>query len=371
MKRVRWMLVGVLAVTLSGLGWFGIAQAQSITATVDKGKTVDGSVYSGGQTIRIHGTVNGDVHCAGQDVIIDGTVKGDVLCAAQTIKITGTVEGSVRVAGQDVLLNGAVGGSISVAGDRVMVAKDARVARDATLAASTLDLQGVVARDATLVSAKATISGTVNRHVAYSGGDLSLTEKARVNGGITYRSDRSITVGDKAVVNGAVERKKQEDKKNNDGQWLLTLVGVLAALAFAVTLVLVWPQAIHNTSDVAVRSLGKTLLVGFAAAFAVPGALILLAMTLIGIPLAIFGFLAWLLILMLSGPVAGYYLGSMILSKAKNPIIIMLFGVSLLLVLYAIPVVSFLAMLFAYLIGSGALLLKIKRRIPKPRYTVE
>lgn len=370
MKRLKWAGIASLAVVLSGLGWFGIAQAQSITATVPKGQTIDGSVYSAGQTVRISGTVNGDVHCAGQDVLIDGTVKGDVLCVGQNVKISGPVEGSIRVAAQDILIDDHVGRSVSVAGDRVLLSKDAHIMWDATIAGNAVDVIGEIERDATIASSRSVISGTIGRHLTYNGSQLALENGAKVLGGITYKSERSITINDNAEVKGEVERKKSEEKKQGTN-WAMAIGYFLAMLMFAVVLVLIWPQAVNATSNIAAKNLGKTMLTGIVALFAVPVVLVLMAFTLVGIPAAVFGLLAWLLVLMLSGPIAAYYLGRMILSKAKNPVLIMLFGASLLLVLNSVPVISFFVMLLAYIIGSGAILLKIKSHMPKPKYSVK
>jgi hypothetical protein len=46
----------------------------------------------------------------------------------------------------------------------------------------------------------------------------------------------------------------------------------------------------------------------------------------------------------------------------------MLVGASLLLVIYFIPVIGFLALLSAWWIGSGMLLLEVFHRYPKPSY---
>lgn len=372
MKRLKWLVLAAFMVTLSGLSWFGIAQAQSMTTRVAKNKVIDGSVYSAGRDIRIDGTVNGDLHCFGQEVYITGTVKGDVLCAGQILKITGTVEGSVRAAGQEVVLAGHIGHGASIAADIVTVQKDAHIVQDATLAGSTVRISGEVGRDVTATAAALNVEGAVGRTLMYSGSRIDVSKGASVLGGITYQSDRSITIDDQATIKGEVERKKAEDTSSGFN-WMFALGVFLAMLLFALAIVLLWPQAVHATSDIAVRSLGKTMLVGFMAAILVPIAIVLLALSVVGIPLAFLAMLIGLLVAMLSGPVAAYYLGSMILSKSKNPVLIMLLGASILLVVYALPlpVITFFAMLFSYLIGTGAILIKIRRSIPKPTYRVE
>ena len=372
MKRLKWLMVAVFVVALSGLGWIGVAQAQSMTTHVAKHKTIDGSVYSAGKTVRIAGTVNGDVHCAGQEVYITGVVKGDVLCAGQIIKVTGTVEGSVRVAGQEVTLAGHIGHAASIAGDVVTLQKDAHIVQDATLAGNTVRVTGDVGRDATVTGNVLNVEGTVGRTLMYSGGRIDINKGASVLGGIVYQSGNSITIDDSATVKGEVERKKQESNQGGFS-FIHALTIFLAMMLFALALVLLWPKLIHSTSDIAVRSLGKTMLVGLVASLVVPVGIVVLAMSLVGLPLAILALLIGLTVAMLSWPVAAYYFGSMFMSKSKNPIAIMALGASVLLVVgvLPLPIITILAMIFAYFIGTGAILIKIRRSIPKPVYRVE
>lgn len=370
MKRLKWLVVAVFTLAISGVGWLGVAQAQSMATHVGKHKVVDGSVYSAGRTIKIEGTVNGDVHCAGDTVYISGIVKGDVLCAGRVVKITGSVDGSVRVAGQEVVLAGHIGHAASVAGETVTVQKDAHIVQDATLAGSAVRLTGTVGRDVTAGSTTLDVEGTVGRTLMYNGSRIDISKGASVLGGIVYQSDSSITIDDSATVKGAVERKANEDSGFNV-VYALTLF--LAMMLFALSLVLLWPKAIHKTSDIAVRNLGKTILVGFVASLAVPAGIILLFISQVGIPLAILALLIGLVVAMLSWPIAAYYFGSMLMAKSKNPIAIMAVGAAVLLVagLLPLPILTFLVMAASYLIGTGAILTKIRRNIPKPVYRVE
>jgi uncharacterized membrane protein len=97
---------------------------------------------------------------------------------------------------------------------------------------------------------------------------------------------------------------------------------------------------------------------------------IALTISILGIPLAIILVIAATLIVMLSGPVAGYYLGRMMLTKSKNPVDIMLLGAAVLIVLYYLPIIGFLAGLLGLWLGSGAILLSLKHRLHKPKYKI-
>lgn len=359
--------VVLLAGIIGAAGWVGAAKTQAVTNKVEKHKTIEGSLYSAGEQIVIDGIVNGDVHCAGQDVLIAGTVNGDVLCAAQSLTIKGKVSGSVRAAAQDLTITGQIGHGATLAAEKLRISKQASIKQDMTAFASDSQLAGTIGRDSVISGGPADLTGTFGRNITYNGSGLKVGDGAQVKGAIRYESNKSITIADRATVVGNVTREKNE-KTGINAALLLIILG--ACYIFALVLVLVWPQAMHATSDIAVRSLGKTMLTGIIAAFVAPFAIALAAATLIGIPLAILLGLGGVIIMMLSGPVAAYYLGSMIMPRSKNAIAIMAVGGGVLLAVYCIPVVGIIAAIIAYFIGSGALLIALKRKTEKPDYRV-
>lgn len=357
----------LLAGVIGTAGWAGVAQTQAVTNKVEKHKIIEGSLYSAGEHIVVDGTVNGDVHCAGQNVVIAGTVNGDVLCAAQSLLIKGNVTGSVRAAAQDLTITGDIGHGATLAAETLRIDKQASIKQDMTAFANDGQIAGAIGRDSVISGGLTTLSGSFGRNITYNGSNLKISDGAHVKGAIRYESNKSITIADKAVVAGDVTREKKQKTSFNA---VLVLLILAACFVFSVLLVLIWPQAVHATSDIAVRSLGKTMLTGIVAALVTPFLVALVAATLIGIPLAIFIGVVAIIIMMLSGPIAAYYLGSMIMARSKNAVAIMAVGSAVLLAVYCIPVVGMIAAIIAYFIGSGALLIALKRKTQKPDYRV-
>jgi hypothetical protein len=90
-----------------------------------------------------------------------------------------------------------------------------------------------------------------------------------------------------------------------------------------------------------------------------------------GIPFAILALFVWLVMLGLSGAVAAFYLGRLILGpQGTHALIIMLVGAGVLLVVYFIPVLGGVVTLVALWFGLGMLLLQVPR-LPKPHYDVK
>jgi len=372
MKKLTGLVVAVFAIVLAGVTWTQVASAQSFNPRVGKGDTVDSSLYAASQEVIIDGTVNGDVHCVGQRITINGTINGDLLCAAQDLTINGTINGSIRVAGQQVHINGLVSRSATIAGDQVTITRDGRIGRDATIAGSEAIIEGSIKRDAVVASGDTRIDSNIGRNLRYNGSVLRLQNAAYIGGSLTYTSNQTVDKDSNAQIVGSTTH---HTPKKSTMPWGVSVAEALAMfmalLLFSMALVLLLPKTVHQVSQVAVSNLGLSVLIGFAAMFAFPAVIGVLAVTIIGIPLALAVGLLGLLLLAVSGPVAGYYLGSMLLSKSHNPIHIMLLGSTVLLILYLVPIVGILVMFAAYLIGSGAILITLKRSVPKPVYKVK
>jgi cytoskeletal protein CcmA (bactofilin family) len=379
MNKTKLLLVGLL-VALPLVGWAAMVHAEGFRSgndvTVAPGETVDKTLYAAGRTIDIAGTVQGDLICAGQSVSVTGSVMGDVICAAQDIHISGTVMGDVRVAGQSVNLDGTIQGNLSAAGQDVTVDSGGKIARDASVAGQSMVINGMVGRDLMAGSQNVTINGTVGRNVQSANQSLSLGNGAHVGGDITYTSTNLLARDSGATVSGRITRQappKQERSAVRLGAFVRGSVAFAfylfaALLVTTLVLVLLVPRTFQTATETAMSHPWLTLLTGFIASMVVPVAVIVLMITVIGIPLAILLLLAWFVVLFLAAPFAAYYLGRLLLGRTENnALLIMLLGASVLLVCYFIPSIGALVSLAVLWFGTGIIVLQV-RRLPKPRY---
>ena len=361
--------------------WLGAASAQNFrsgnSVNVGSGETIDSSLWVSGRSVDIAGQVNGDVYCAGQNVTVSGTIRGDLLCAAQTIVISGVVTGDVRTAAQNATLNGTVIHNFSSLSQSFNQSSKGNVRGDLSAAANDITVNGPVGRDAALAAQTVFLGSEVGRNVEANTTDLSVGSAAKIKGNLNYTSQNNAHIASGAVVQGKTTKttpSAQPQKKAAPVLFRFNLAFGLFALAAAVfttlILALFFPQALHTVSGHGVRSFWKSLLVGLVAAIVVPAVILVLMITIIGIPLALLLLGAWLLVQALAGVFSAYFLGRIIWRGQRNVLLIMLLGTVLLVLLYFIPVVGFLAFVLAMLLGVGMLLLELNRRRAEPRYTV-
>ncbi|MDB5166005.1 MAG: hypothetical protein JWM37_77 [Candidatus Saccharibacteria bacterium] len=376
MKRFRRLLPLSLLVLAVSFMWAVPASAHSFhsgnNVTLGQDQRIDSTLFTAGTTVTINSEVSGDVFCAGQTVTVSGTVHGDIICAAQTIHITGTVDGDVRLAGQTVTVGGKVGGNATVAGQTFVLEPTGSIAGDASLASSETTVSGPVGRDIAATGSSLVIGSTVGRNVKAQVQNLHLTSAARVSGRVDYTSSSSLTRDAGAVVTGQIVRTEPTQEGNRHEFFgfsiLWFLYWLLATLFTAMALVLLFPRLFRTVTDRALPRPWKALLTGFVASLAVPVILIVIGITIIGLPLALLAGLAWLVIVLLSGPVAAFYVGRLVLRNARRPLLVMLVGALILAIAYFIPFIGILVFVAATWIGEGAILLEIFGRTPRPSY---
>jgi cytoskeletal protein CcmA (bactofilin family) len=342
---------------------------------VPASETVNSSLFASGRAVDIAGTVDGDVFCAGQNVTISGTVKGDVICAGQNITVSGTVEGDVRLAGQTVTIGGQVAQNASVATSAFSLEGRAKIGGDLSAAGSDLILNGEVGRDASLAGATATLNNRIGRNVNASVNDIRLRGQATVGGGLFYTSPKDAELAEGSQVAGETRRTESSQKKGAFEAPFVTGMGfvvylIISLLLLSLALLLLFPTALRAVTDVALASPLKVLLTGFVASLAAPVLIVILMVTVLGIPLALLLAVIWLLILFLAGPAFSYYVGRSILKGQYSPFIVMALGALVVLVLLFVPILGAFVWLVTIWMGVGMILLELVRRTPKPSYAL-
>lgn len=360
MKKMKWALGTLLLAIIPVLAWIGVAQAQHFATTVEEDQTIYSTVYAAGKDIAIKGTIYGDVFCAGQKVTVTATVYGDVICAGMDVTISGKVEGDVRVGGQLVTMSGEVGKSATVAAMNFSLDAHAKVGQDLTANGDNLNIKGVVGRDVVTTGNKLVLNGATGRNVRAASSDIELKDDARIAGDFHYTSTRDAKVGQGAEVVGKINH--EIPPKKGGFNVTLYLYAVVSLTLIGTVLAFLFPRFLRRTNEQISASIPKTMAIGLVGSFMALAICIGLLISLVGIPLALFILLALVVGAVLSGPIAAYYAGSLLLHKTKNvnPVLIALVGGPVLITLYHLPLLGFVFLVAAYWLGFGALLQAIR-----------
>jgi cytoskeletal protein CcmA (bactofilin family) len=354
MNKLKWILGGLFLIAVPLFAVSQLTHAQRFATNVDEDQVVHGSLYSAGRNITIKGEVFGDVFCAGQTVKVDAIVHGDVICAGQDLTINGKIDGDIRAAGQEMSVNAEATGSMTLAGSRVSLDAEAKLGRDLTATGQELNIKGQVGRDAVLSGTKVAINGPIARNVTFKGDTLQLKSDAKVSGDLNYTS-AAIGLDAGAKVDGKTTERHEKQSSKLWFDPMFYLFALLGLVLVSGVLALVVPKFLDQNADIIKRRPLRTLLVGFAASLVIPAAVVLLALTLVGIPLALLILLAGLLMAMLTGPIVGFQIGRLLI-KRGNIFPMAVVGGALLVTAYFLPYIGLGVMLATTWLGTGALL---------------
>jgi cytoskeletal protein CcmA (bactofilin family) len=369
--RIALLVALVLALTPSTAAAADIRSGQDIT--IGANETIDDDLYVFGNNISILGTVRGDVVAFGQNVSVDGTITGDLIVAAGTVAVRGQVGGSVRGAGGSIALNGRVTNDVIFAGNEITVSSNGRVGRDAVLAGNTATLSGPVGRDIRAGATTLKIDGPVGRDVVAQVDRLQLTDKAAVEGSLTYTSINDAQIAVPGSVRGPTERRVPESTTRAPVvqgtaalalEWLRGLVGLLI---LGLLLVFFFPGFSRRAGETLVRSPWLSLAVG---------ALVLIGLPILAILFFIVGALigGWwigfvvlalcIVLIALSLPVASVGVGGALLRITQRPgpaWLALLLGLVVVLLAALVPIAGGIVIFLALLFGIGATTLAVAR----------
>jgi cytoskeletal protein CcmA (bactofilin family) len=362
-------MITVLAIGLAGTALAAEFRHGQATTQVAQGQTVDDDLFISGSSVRIEGTVHGDVYALGRSVDVSGTVDGNVFALARDVVVGGTVGGSVITAGQTVRLAGShIGDGVTAAGTDLSSDSGTTLGGGALLAGQGLDWRAKTGRGVTAAASDITLGGPIGRNVNVQTGSLNLANGTAINGNLTYNSGQNLTRESNASVTGQIRRiepKKHNQPQHHGPNLLLGLWGLVASLAVGCILLWIAPALSRGVPEMAARRPWASLGWGFLTLILTIPLVILMLITVIGIPLAILTVIAFAMALYLAHIFVAMAVGSQILKSAKqsyNRFAVLTLGLVVLFVVELIPFLGGLIRFLVLLFGLGAIVVYLYSR---------
>ena len=290
------------------------------------------------------------------DVVVErGQTEPEVSTPVGDVTVDGTVEGDVRSGVGDVVVNGEVGGGIKAGSGDV-------------------EVNGPVGGDIDAGFGDVDINAPVDGDVEVGRGDVDLGPGALVRGSVHYGSGEFR--GNREAVEGTIRAGGMGPDMDHemDHDWggfgILDIVGWLFATAlFAACSVLVAvlaPGPLSAAARKAEESPAMSLLFGVASVPAVVVLCVVLAVSIIGIPLLLLLAPAYLALVFFGALVAAFFVGRRVVfatgryhvGNAMAAIV----GALILAVAYLIPVLGDIILCGFVLFGAGASVLALVSR---------
>ncbi|HEX7810652.1 MAG TPA: polymer-forming cytoskeletal protein [Burkholderiales bacterium] len=349
-----------------------LATAQQSEKMAGRHETVIAGDYFGAGSNLTPGTpVEGDAFIAGGQVSLQTAVAGDAVLSGGTVEISAPVGDDLYASGVSVVLESTVNGNARLAGGNVEIAKSANVAGKATIAGRTVRVLGKVGHQLAVFGDRVMIDGHVAGNVTIAARSLEVGPNARITGKLTYRGPAEPVIETGAVISGGTNH--PEVDFDGDFQPLSQVAGWTLAIAFTVGLFFLGLLGIVSgpvtTSKVGqlVRSRQFACLgIGLVMILCMPLAALVLAMTVVGIPLAFVLAMLWPVML-----IFGYLAGVMSVTDAivgarprKLPgsglrAFMLALGLAGMLAFCSVPLIGWVLGVVLTIAGVGAMALQV------------
>lgn len=306
---------------------------------------------------------NSSVAVAGESVNFDGTIKGLAIGAGNKIALNGEADYGIIV-GNSVTTNGTVNNDAFILGNLVTTNDKSIFKRDAIIAGSDIELNGVFNRNVSLYAKKVTLKNvSIKGNVKIYAENVTVEKDTTIKGTLYYPEDAKYKADDKANI--AKVEKTPAIQTHDDQNYFATVSAKIwsflcLALVFA-AISLFCPAAFSKINNKYEKTtLGEGVEVftkGLVVMILVPVVSVLLCCTMIGIPLGIILILLYGIAIYLSTIFAAYLIGYKIWQKVfnKNGHILFfgLIGLFILLILGLVPGVRTLVSIITTLVGLG------------------
>ena len=312
------LLIVLLALSLPS---FALERRHGDFVTVTANETVDDTLMAAGNTVRIEGVINGDLLAVGRSVEVRGTVKGDLVSFAKRTVVSGTVEGRIYTFSESLDLDGQLGHSLYGLTQSLRVNDRGHVGEGMVAAAGDVSIEGEVKRSVDiLTSGNAEVSGSIGRDLTTSGASLTVTNTARVGGNLSVRVHqlKEVHIADGAMIAGKRDIQLWQVRRSQFTRprfYFHQAIWIAAALLVGWLGLLLFPGFFRATTH-AVGSGWLSLGLGVAVLAGVPVVMVVVAITLVGLPISFMLLAVYLAAIYLAKVWVGAFLGRMLLKPS-------------------------------------------------------
>ena len=295
-----------------------------------------------GDMVVIDTPIEDDLFVTGGTITIDAYINGDVIASGGTIEVNAPIKGDLLVAGGQITVNADIEGKIIAAGGIIDIKGKAE---------KVLAVGGTISFQSTAV---------IERYVFAAGGTVS--NAGEIKEDFYVATDRFENTG---VVGGTIEVEEPPTftEELKQGLSILSILWKIGYLILGIFFIKLFGKLFFRIEEEVRESTIKKTVLGFILILVTAVVCLVLAITIIGSPLAVILVLFFIMALMVAGLPVSYSLGDWLLKMVKvtpNDILAFVVGFIILNLLFIIPFVGFIVQVIAVSLGFGAIFYTIK-----------
>lgn len=330
------------------------------TVELAKNEIVNDDLIIGAKKVILNNTINGDVFVGAEETTINGIVNGNLHIGSGNVSLKGQVKGNVYIGSGSVIINeSTIGGSLLIGAGSAVI-----------------DNKSLIKGSVFAGVGSITLDSKINRNLYLGAGNASIQDNTKVGMDLYYvynESDNKINISNKAIIVGNTHSQKYNVDTKTDTQVVKKQFKSfkLAAkfMSFVSTLIIgfiflkLFKKYFTESSLVLSQQSWKSLGIGFLVFITFFPAILILLISMVGIPLIGVSFLILFLFIYLSKFVVSLSLGNMIAKKFNwnklHSFWIFTLGLLAFYLLKAVPVAGGLISFLAVTVGFGALTINL------------
>lgn len=337
----------------------------SDSVSISDDQTVSGDFYGLADTLSLSGAISGDAYVVGGKLTTNGTIGADLFTISGVTEVHASVTDDVRIIGGDVTVAEYVGGDLFVLGGVLKVLSTATIEGNIFFYGGEAEINGSVG-DSVIGTAEqiridGSVAGEVNVNVARS---LVLGDRANIEGDVTYESTSDLVRAQNAIIVGDIVHNTPQLGTPDPRDVLVPFL--IYAFSSLIIYALLRKQ-VHSIAHATSRSFVRNGLIGLGALFAFPMIIVLLLVTLIGLPLGLLSFFLFMSLLIISSLLVSAFVGIIAektFQKTTNlPLVWMIVGIVGTELLLLVPLIGGVVFLMCLAAVIGTLLYSVYRRL--------
>lgn len=343
-----------------------LASIGSAAADDEARASIGDTRLTAGDVVMLDEPVEGNAFAAGARVEVRERVDRSAFVSGGDVTVTGSIGRNLFAAGGDVRLEGRVEGKARAAGGKIRVAPEASIGGDASFAGGSIEVDGEVGKRLRAYGGTIVINGRVGGDVELAGEKIRIGPDARIGGRIEYRSGRDIVVDPQArVANGVTEMQRDRRWLRRFGHGAAIAGGITISLGMVLLgalLILAMPRFSREAAATIRRKPWQSAGLGCIMLIGVPFAIIVLLITVIGIPLALLLVFGYVVLLLLGYLVGAIFVGDTVLERIGSAkldsvwwrALFMFLALIAIAIVKVVPLIGGLVVLLLFVAGIGA-----------------
>jgi cytoskeletal protein CcmA (bactofilin family) len=338
-------------------------------------------LFIAGGDISVRAHIIGDLFCVGATVSAGDSaiIENSFMAAGRRVDVNGTIYNSVRAFGQDINVRGHIERNLIAIGGTLIIDNLGWIEKDLTIYGGEAIIRGRIDGGINGAVGEAVISGQIDGDVVLEADEITVLPSAIISGKLKYESDKEAKVEEGAQIFEGVERITPDEPTEGGysfGSFLWDAWWYLASVVVGVVLLILFRSFVLDTKRTMLESSLPSLGIGFLFLVCLPVAAIVLAITLLGVPLAALTVLCWIILLYVAKIFVGLAVGEWLLTRLRGgrtprSFPSLLVGLLLLTFVTLIPYIGFLIKVMIVSLGFGAFFITAYRYRTAPPAVIQ